>query len=74
MNTLNFAENICELPHTAGTYQCRAAQPRFYYSKEAKECQKFNYGGCGKTANNFATIEECQKACEKSARTLVGLF
>lgn len=60
---LNFVVNICELPHTEGTVQCRAAKPRFYFNKDAKKCQFFNYGGCGATANNFKAIEECQKAC-----------
>lgn len=60
-----FAENICELPHTKGTTFCRAAEEKYYFNPDAKKCEKFIYGGCDATANNFNALEECQKACEK---------
>ena len=40
---------------------------RFYFDTETQSCQKFVYGGCQGNANNFETIEECQKNCTFSA-------
>ncbi|XP_054837320.1 kunitz-type serine protease inhibitor homolog delta-dendrotoxin-like [Eublepharis macularius] len=55
------AKDICRLPAEVGP--CLALIPRWFYNWKAKECQKFDYGGCGGNANNFKTLEECQRAC-----------
>nr|P25660.1 RecName: Full=Kunitz-type serine protease inhibitor IX; AltName: Full=Bungarus fasciatus fraction IX; Short=BF9; AltName: Full=Venom basic protease inhibitor IX; Contains: RecName: Full=Kunitz-type serine protease inhibitor VIIIB; AltName: Full=Venom basic protease inhibitor VIIIB [Bungarus fasciatus]1JC6_A Chain A, VENOM BASIC PROTEASE INHIBITORS IX AND VIIIB [Bungarus fasciatus] len=48
------------LPETG---RCNALIPAFYYNSHLHKCQKFNYGGCGGNANNFKTIDECQRTC-----------
>ncbi|CDW57127.1 Kunitz BPTI domain containing protein [Trichuris trichiura] len=53
--------NPCELPAKKGP--CRAAFTKYYYNKDTKQCETFIYGGCKGNANNFETIEECQKSC-----------
>lgn len=60
-------ESICDLPHTRneGGYQCLAYIPRYHYSHTADKCQEVVYGGCGATANNFHTLEDCEKTCGK---------
>ncbi|KAG6445187.1 hypothetical protein O3G_MSEX003770 [Manduca sexta] len=55
-------ENICLLPFKIG--ECRAHFYRYGYDPEIKACRVFVYGGCRGNANNFKTLEECQKACE----------
>lgn len=65
-NFLQFQiEHICDLPHTKNEngVQCEAAFERYHYNLETKSCDKVTYGGCGATANNFNTQEECEKAC-----------
>ena len=37
-------EDVCKLKSDGG--MCRARIERFFYNDTAKECQKFNYGGC----------------------------
>lgn len=37
---------------------------RFYYDKSAKKCRRFRYGGCRGKQDNFATREDCIKACK----------
>ncbi|XP_031572468.1 BPTI/Kunitz domain-containing protein-like [Actinia tenebrosa] len=53
--------NICLLPKVVGP--CEALIPRYYYNSETKQCEKFFYGGCQGNANNFVTLEECEKTC-----------
>lgn len=57
------AEDFCYLPHTTGNRRCGEMIPRFYYNEEANACQRFYYGGCGATKNNFATLFACKMAC-----------
>nr|P0DN17.1 RecName: Full=U-actitoxin-Avd3p; Short=U-AITX-Avd3p; AltName: Full=AsKC13; Flags: Precursor [Anemonia viridis] len=56
----------CELPKVVGP--CRASHPRYYYNSSSKRCEKFNYGGCRGNANNFHTLEECEKVCGVRSR------
>nr|P86862.1 RecName: Full=KappaPI-actitoxin-Ael3a; Short=KappaPI-AITX-Ael3a; AltName: Full=Kunitz-type serine protease inhibitor APEKTx1 [Anthopleura elegantissima] len=53
--------SICLLPKKQGF--CRARFPRFYYNSSTRRCEMFYYGGCGGNANNFNTLEECEKVC-----------
>ena len=43
---------------------CRAANPRWYYNADRQACEKFLYGGCPLTSNNFKTEESCMAACK----------
>uniref|UniRef100_A0A1I8BS33 Kunitz/Bovine pancreatic trypsin inhibitor domain protein n=1 Tax=Meloidogyne hapla TaxID=6305 RepID=A0A1I8BS33_MELHA len=56
--------NICSLPKDRGS--CDQYQMRFYFNKDIGECKYFFYGGCEGNANNFARVEDCEKACVKS--------
>ena len=44
--------------------KCRAAFRKFYFDRKSKSCKMFIWGGCGGSVP-FATLEECQKACEE---------
>lgn len=55
------ASSICSLPKVTGL--CKAAFPRFYYNTSSKSCEEFVYGGCQGNENNFATHDECTRAC-----------
>ena len=50
----------CLLPTVSGT--CKGFFPRFSYHQSTKSCTKFIYGGCKGNANNYLTVEECNKA------------
>ncbi|XP_070587012.1 protease inhibitor 1-like [Erythrolamprus reginae] len=52
---------LCYLPPESGP--CYAFFSRFYYNPASNKCQTFTYGGCLGNANNFETIEECQRTC-----------
>ncbi|XP_037079793.1 papilin-like [Pollicipes pollicipes] len=42
---------------------CQHDQARYSYVQASARCERFVYGGCGGSANNFATLERCQKQC-----------
>nr|CAD2194969.1 unnamed protein product [Meloidogyne enterolobii] len=58
---LEKSENICSLPKDRGP--CDQYQMRFYFNKDLGECKYFFYGGCEGNSNNFARVEDCEKAC-----------
>ncbi|RWS25170.1 tissue factor pathway inhibitor 2-like isoform X4 [Leptotrombidium deliense] len=53
--------STCKLPKRTG--RCRARHKRFYFNSETLSCQQFVYGGCSGNANNFKTIETCERLC-----------
>ncbi|XP_054837315.1 kunitz-type serine protease inhibitor 87-like [Eublepharis macularius] len=55
--------DLCFLPKKVGP--CKALKPRFFYNSSTQNCEHFFYGGCKGNANNFKTLEECQRTCEK---------
>lgn len=52
---------ICNLPEDGG--RCRALLERYRFNPETRQCEIFQYGGCGGNENNFEDIEDCKKAC-----------
>ena len=54
----------CKQPKKIGP--CRAGMKRWYYNRFEKKCEHFLWGGCAPNANNFATIEDCEKKCENN--------
>lgn len=42
---------------------CKGYLTRYYFDKRTKSCKKFNYSGCGGTANNFLTAQSCKNFC-----------
>uniref|UniRef100_A0A1I7RSD0 Papilin n=1 Tax=Bursaphelenchus xylophilus TaxID=6326 RepID=A0A1I7RSD0_BURXY len=55
--------NVCDLPAVKGP--CGGHHQKFYYNKEAKECQQFEFSGCLGNGNNFATKEQCEERCSR---------
>uniref|UniRef100_A0A7I4YIL0 BPTI/Kunitz inhibitor domain-containing protein n=1 Tax=Haemonchus contortus TaxID=6289 RepID=A0A7I4YIL0_HAECO len=51
----------CSLPLIRGP--CEERLIKFGYSFASRKCSSFVYSGCQGNANNFATLEECNKAC-----------
>ncbi|XP_055373695.1 tissue factor pathway inhibitor 2-like [Condylostylus longicornis] len=43
------------------TGPCYGAFTRYYFNPCTGQCELFSYGGCGGNANNFKTLEDCQK-------------
>uniref|UniRef100_R4G2V5 KP-Fur-10 n=1 Tax=Furina ornata TaxID=529697 RepID=R4G2V5_9SAUR len=54
-------QSYCELPADRGP--CKSYSEAFYYSPVYHKCLRFMYGGCPGNANNFKTIDECQRTC-----------
>ncbi|KAM4705787.1 tissue factor pathway inhibitor 2 [Rhinophrynus dorsalis] len=54
---------ICLLPMDEGP--CRGLIPRYYYDRFTQTCQEFMFGGCDGNANNFLSLEDCEKSCWK---------
>ncbi|XP_054553883.1 WAP four-disulfide core domain protein 8 isoform X2 [Talpa occidentalis] len=51
----------CMLPKDSG--KCKSNQLRWHFDMEKRLCQSFTYQGCHGNANNFFTLEDCEKAC-----------
>ena len=55
------AEDVCSLH--AATGMCKAHMPSWFHNAVTKRCEEFIYGGCGGTANRFASRAACEAAC-----------
>ncbi|KFD46291.1 hypothetical protein M513_12826 [Trichuris suis] len=47
---------------------CKGSFPMWYYNRDGKKCEPFNYGGCKGNANRFDTKAACDKKCNKRYR------
>ncbi|XP_062596568.1 papilin-like [Saccostrea cucullata] len=54
-------DNVCNLDTEVGN--CLALIPRYTYNKVTGTCESFSYGGCGGNANNFDSLEACNRKC-----------
>ncbi|KAM3955369.1 kunitz-like toxin PcKuz3 [Aphomia sociella] len=63
MYFVSASSDICMQELISG--RCLGYMPRYGYSTINKKCEQFIYGGCGQNDNNFLSLEECQKRCEK---------
>nr|P19859.1 RecName: Full=Kunitz-type serine protease inhibitor; AltName: Full=Venom chymotrypsin inhibitor [Naja naja]prf//1702215A chymotrypsin inhibitor [Naja naja] len=52
---------FCELAPSAGS--CFGFVSSYYYNRYSNTCHSFTYSGCGKNANRFRTIDECNRTC-----------
>ncbi|CAL8318041.1 unnamed protein product [Merluccius merluccius] len=53
--------DVCSLPRNEGP--CDTWIVRFYYDSGTGKCTEFWYGSCQGNANNFASLEACQRWC-----------
>lgn len=53
--------NVCSLPRDEGP--CDTWKVRFYYDSGTGKCTGFWYGSCQGNANNFVSMEACQREC-----------
>uniref|UniRef100_A0A8B9BW92 BPTI/Kunitz inhibitor domain-containing protein n=1 Tax=Anser brachyrhynchus TaxID=132585 RepID=A0A8B9BW92_9AVES len=51
---------------------CRGHFYRYAYNPATGTCRVFLYGGCRGNANNFETLKECQRACQRGERRALG--
>ena len=64
-NSADGAEDVCSLHVETG--MCKAYLPRWFHNAVTKRCEEFIYGGCGGTANRFASRGACERACPPPA-------
>ncbi|XP_031731331.1 papilin b, proteoglycan-like sulfated glycoprotein [Anarrhichthys ocellatus] len=53
--------NVCSMPRDEGP--CDTWEVRFYFDSGTGKCTAFWYGSCQGNANNFVTLEACQREC-----------
>ena len=56
---------VCSKPKAEGA--CLGDHPRWFYDKEAGECQEFSFTGCRGNNNRFMTKEACTNTCRHAA-------
>ena len=49
-------------------------KPRFFFDYNAGVCREFVYGGCEGNANNFGSIEACERRCALYMNRIPGLL
>ncbi|XP_063871198.1 mucin-2-like isoform X2 [Scylla paramamosain] len=54
-------EEVCLFSPDTGS--CEQFMYRYYYSYKEGRCLIFGYSGCEGNANNFHTVEECERTC-----------
>ena len=59
------AEDVCSLHAAMG--MCKAHMPSWFHNAVTRRCEEFIYGGCGGTANRFASRAACEAACPPPA-------
>lgn len=63
-------QDICNLPpeaHSSGI-RCMAFIPSWTFNSTSGQCERYIYGGCGKTANLFKTEDACNAVCGLATR------
>ncbi|XP_041832767.1 papilin b, proteoglycan-like sulfated glycoprotein isoform X2 [Melanotaenia boesemani] len=60
--------NVCSLPRDDGP--CDTWTVRFTYDSRNGKCTEFWYGGCHGNANNFMSMDACQRECGDVRRGL----
>ncbi|EFP00691.1 CRE-MLT-11 protein [Caenorhabditis remanei] len=55
------ANPLCIQPVVKGS--CQEAHLRYYYDRVTDSCRLFEYSGCDGNANNFGSLEDCQRLC-----------
>ncbi|XP_044760733.1 trypsin inhibitor [Coccinella septempunctata] len=63
LSSTAFTRSDCNKPVEKGPIYCKAAL--VVYSWRGGKCQEAIYGGCFPSANNFQTLEQCQKVAGK---------
>ncbi|XP_010888224.2 tissue factor pathway inhibitor a isoform X1 [Esox lucius] len=56
---------LCALKKDEGP--CKAVIERFYFDIDTGHCKVFEFGGCKGNANNFESLEACERMCLVSA-------
>lgn len=61
-----FVAFVCSQPRDAG--QACSINPitRFYFDAVTRNCESFNYNGCGGNRNSFATVTQCLNYCNSA--------
>lgn len=59
-----FLVEICSQPADEGS--CRETYQRFAYDAVFGGCKPFTYTGCRGNQNNFLTLEECRRTCQRN--------
>lgn len=64
LHYLYFSSEICSLPAERG--RCRETYQRFAFDSVYGGCKPFSYTGCRGNQNNFLTLEECRRMCQRN--------
>ena len=57
------------MPRVIG--DCKEFTERWYYDEADEECRAFLFGGCNGNANNFDTLDSCNKRCKSTVSPMV---
>lgn len=53
--------DVCNMEKEEGN--CLAYFQNYFYNKKTQSCEGFIYGGCGGNANNFDSLDSCNRKC-----------
>ncbi|XP_058811937.1 papilin isoform X2 [Topomyia yanbarensis] len=61
-----FDTRYCFVEMDSGDRDCTEYERRFFYDRNSGTCTEFTYTGCGGNENNFASFNDCDKACGRA--------
>ncbi|XP_052766205.1 uncharacterized protein LOC128207366 isoform X2 [Mya arenaria] len=59
-------EEVCRLPQDTGRCDINffgSASTEYFYNSQTRQCEVFEYSGCGGNRNRFSTQQECNSYC-----------
>ncbi|CAB3399020.1 unnamed protein product [Caenorhabditis bovis] len=62
------ANPLCIQPVIRGS--CNEAHLRYFYDRVSDSCRLFEYSGCDGNANNFGSLEDCQRLCVLNVKNI----
>jgi hypothetical protein len=70
VGTTGSVPEVCTLPKDPGP--CNTPTERWWFNLQRGQCERFMYGGCEGTLNNFWNLAQCREVCLPGAGVICG--
>ena len=56
----------CNEPVSPGT--CEDSVTQYFFNSESRQCERFEYSGCGGNSNRFSSAIDCLRSCKPESQ------